>query len=216
MSCLVEHGSHWYLYYTGWMLGRTVPFYLGVGLAVSEDGGDSFHKVAAAAVLERHRVDPYLCASPCVLIEGSRWRMWYVSGLRWEARPEGPRHYYLIKYAESNDGIAWRRDGRVCIDFATDEEYAIGRPHVVRDGGLYRMWYCVRGASYRIGYAESADGLVWTRRDDAAGIVPSATGWDSEMQAYPMVFRDRGRWLMLYNGNGYGATGFGCATCDGR
>ena len=33
------------------------------------------------------------------------------------------------------------------------------------------------------------------------------------MQAYPMVFRDPDRqWVMLYNGNGYGATGFGCAT----
>ena len=73
------------------------------------------------------------------------------------------------------------------------------------------MWYCVRGDSYRIGYAESADGLEWTRRDCLAGIAPPAEGWDSQMQAYPMVFREGGRWLMLYNGNGYGATGFGCA-----
>jgi hypothetical protein len=76
------------------------------------------------------------------------------------------------------------------------------------------MWYCVRGASYRIGYAESRDGLDWTRLDDAAGLAPPAAGWDSEMQAYPMALRDGARWVMLYNGNGYGATGFGAATAD--
>lgn len=212
MSCAVEHEGRLYLYYTGWTLGRTVPFYLAVGLAVSEDGGHSFDKVSPAPVLGRHRVDPFLCASPSVLIEDGIWRMWYVSAVRWEPRPEGMRHYYLVKYAESRDGLEWERDGRVCIGFASEEEHAIGRPHVLKDGDLYRMWYCYRGPSYRIGYAESKDGLDWTRRDDLAGMEPSPSGWDSEMQAYPMVFPDGGRLVMLYNGNGYGATGFGIAT----
>jgi hypothetical protein len=213
MSCIVEEAGRWYLYYTGWTLGRTVPFYLAVGLAVSDDRGRSFRKVSPAPVLGRHAVDPFLCASPSVLIEGGVWRMWYVSAVRWEMRPDGPRHYYLVKYAESRDGIDWKRDGRICIGFASDEEHAIGRPHVLKVEGLYRMWYCYRGASYRIGYAESRDGLVWVRRDALAGLAPAASGWDSEMQAYPMVFQDRERWVMLYNGNGYGATGFGGATC---
>lgn len=214
MSCAVEHGGSWYLYYTGWTLGRTVPFYLAVGLAISEDGGCTFEKVSLAPVLGRHRVDPFLCASPAVLIEEGLWRMWYISAVRWEPRVEGMRHYYLVKYAESRDGFEWERDGRICIGFASQEEYAIGRPHVLKDGDLYRMWYCVRGASYRIGYAESGDGLVWTRRDDLAGIGPSTSGWDSDMQAYPMVFQDGRRLVMLYNGDGYGATGFGCATAE--
>lgn len=209
MSCAVEHEGRLYLYYTGWTLGRTVPFYLAVGLAVSEDGGHTFEKVSLAPVLGRHRVDPFLCASPSVLIEDGIWRMWYVSAVRWETRPEGMRHYYLVKYAESRDGIEWERDGRICIGFESEEEYAIGRPHILKDGDLYRMWFCFRGSSYRIGYAESRDGLDWTRRDHIADI---PDGWDSEMQAYPMVFRDGGRLVMLYNGNGYGATGFGCMT----
>ena len=29
-----------------------------------------------------------------------------------------------------------------------------------------------------------------------------------------MVMGDRDRWLMFYSGNGYGATGFGCATAE--
>ena len=42
----------------------------------------------------------------------------------------------------------------------------------------------------------------------------SAEGWDSEMICYPYVFEHRGRFFMLYNGNGYGKTGFGVAVLE--
>lgn len=121
------------------------------------------------------------------------------------------RHSYHIRYADSDDGLNWRRLGRVCIDFQAQNEYAISRPSVVRDPDMYRMWYSHRGAGYRIGYAESDDGVVWTRKDEEAGIDVSLEGWDSEMIEYPCVFDHGARRYMLYNGNGYGATGIGLA-----
>jgi hypothetical protein len=141
------------------------------------------------------------------------WRMWYVSGTAWEMVNGRPRHKYHIKYAESRDGCNWVRTGIVCIDYA-ENEFAFGRPCVIRDSALgrYRMWYSVRGDSYRLGYAESTDGIVWQRADDQAGLPVSADGWDSEMITYPMVFRERETLQMLYNGNGYGRTGIGLAT----
>ena len=48
-SCLVAHEGRKYLYYTGWSLGVTVPFYLAAGLAVSEDGGETFRRVSRGA-----------------------------------------------------------------------------------------------------------------------------------------------------------------------
>ena len=78
------------------------------------------------------------------------------------------------------------------------------------------MWYSVRGSRYVIGYAESADGLRWTRRDDAHGLLPSPDGWDSEMVEYPYVFDHAGTRYMLYNGNGYGRTGVGLAVWEPR
>jgi hypothetical protein len=99
----------------------------------------------------------------------------------------------------------------VCIDYADATEYAFARPWVVKDAGLYRMWFAVRGDRYAIGYAESADGLTWERRDAAAGLMPSAEGWDSEMVEYPCVFDHRGSRYLLYNGNDYGRTGLGLA-----
>jgi hypothetical protein len=211
VSCVVRQAGRDHLYYTGWSLGGTVPFTLAIGLAISDDHGQSFERVSPGPLMGRHRLDPYLSASPSILVEGGLWRMWYVSGVSWTRVRDRWRHAYHIKYAESSDGIDWRRDGRVCIDFAHPGEHAIGRPHVIKDGGVYRMWYCWRGGAYRIGYAESADGLVWRRLDDEPGIAPPSSDWDGEMQAYPMVLRDMDRLVLFYNGNGYGATGFGCA-----
>lgn len=211
MSCVVRHDNRWFLYYTGWVLGRTVPFYLAIGLAISDDGGRTFVKHSLAPVLDRGSVDPFLVASPSILIEDGVWRMWYVSAVEWERHGDAMRHRYLVKYAESRDGITWKRDGRIAIPFAHAAEYAMGRPHVVREDDGYRMWFCVRGDRYRIACAESSDGMEWHRVDAAA---PLPSGWDDEMQAYPMTIRADGRTLLFYNGNGYGATGFGCAVAE--
>ena len=124
--------------------------------------------------------------------------MWHVSGVKWTLENGLPKHHYHVKYAESADGVQWKRTGVVCIDFASADEYAIGRPHVLKDSdGVYRMWYSYRGDRYRIGYAESADGIAWDRKDDLAGIERSPAGWDADMIEYPMVFDTAGRRYML-------------------
>ncbi len=210
-SCIVNHEGAKYHYYTGWSLGVTVPFYFYAGLAISRDGGNSYEKVSRAPILERNEIDPYLTASPYVIVEGGLWRMWYVSCTGWEMTEGRPRHYYHIKYAESADGIHWNREGRVSIDYKSPYEYAIARPCVIKEDGLYRMWYSYRGDRYRIGYAESSDGISWARRDDEAGIDVSHAGWDSEMVEYAFVFDHEGTRYMLYNGNDYGKTGIGLA-----
>jgi hypothetical protein len=86
----------------------------------------------------------------------------------------------------------------------------------------YHMWFCHRGIedfrdgrnSYRIGYATSADLTVWHRDDTSAGIGVSSDGWDAAMIAYPYVFPVGDHVWMLYNGNGFGASGFGYAVLE--
>jgi hypothetical protein len=214
-SSVVADGDARYLFYTGWSLGVSVPFYLMAGVAVSRAGGP-FERASHAPLLDRHPHDPFLTASPFVRVEDGRWRMWYVSGSDWIRAPSGtPRHRYNIRYAESDQGREWRRDGRVCIDYSNPAEYAFARPWVVRDPDIYRMWFAFRGDRYSIGYAESADGMTWVRDDDAAGLSPSSHGWDSEMVEYPCVFDHGGARYMLYNGNDYGRGGLGLARWEG-
>jgi hypothetical protein len=212
-SCLVRHGSRQFLYYTGWSLGVSVPFYLAAGLAIS-DRGSTFRRLSAAPLLDRSGADPYLTASPWVLVDGSRWRMWYVSGTEWHVVSGRPRHRYLIKYAESADGLHWERHDSVAISYQNDREYAFGRPCVLHEDGRFRMWFSSRGDEYRLGYAESSDGIRWIRDDSAAGVLPSTEGWDAEMVTYPVVFRHDGTLQMLYNGNGYGRSGIGLASAE--
>ena len=138
--------------------------------------------------------------------------MWSGSNTNWGHERRDMDH--LIKYAESMDGLNWRRDGRVVIPPKSPEEYAISKPCVLSDPGTYRMWYSYRGSHYQIGYAESKDALSWTRLDDAAGIDRSAEGWDSEAICYACVFDQAGSRFMLFNGNGYGRTGFGIAVLE--
>jgi hypothetical protein len=213
VSCIVRDGEQWLLYYTGWRRGRTVPFYLACGLAISDDGGRSFRKHSLAPLLDRSPADPFLTASPSVMFDRGIWRMWYLSATSWEPHPDGVRHFYLVKYAEADDPIHWRREGHIAIPFEHPDEYAIGRPHVVKDGSTYRMWYCIRGDQYRLGHAVSDDGISWRRTEE---VPPARSEWDSDMQAYPMILRDRRRFLMFYNGNRYGGSGFGCAETETR
>ena len=142
--------------------------------------------------------------------------MWYLSCIDWEQTKDGFRHNYHLKMASSIDGIDWRRDGQVAIDFRYKDEYAISVPRVIREGKIYRMWYSYRGGpigpNYAIGYAESPNGTDWKRKDEDLRLVPSARNdWDSEMICYPYIFNHSGKLHMLYNGNGYGKSGFGLA-----
>jgi hypothetical protein len=212
---LTSCGERRMLYYIGWNLGVTVPFRNAIGLAIS-DAGSPFRRYALGPLVDRTLFEPHFVASCCVLRDHEMWRMWYLACVGWELVSGRPRHRYHLRYAESLDGIGWRRDGKVAVDFKDPTEYAISRPSVLRDGQRWRMWYSTRGDRYRIGYAESDDGVRWTRLDDEAGIDVSSTGWDSEMIEYPHVFDHRGQRYMLYNGNEYGRTGFGLAILEER
>jgi hypothetical protein len=214
-ASLVEYDGRLLLYYSGWNPGIEPPlFYSSIGLAVSDDGGLSFTRFSRAPIMARSEWDPCLVAAPSVLKEGSSWRMWYVSGFRWDRGEDGRlRSWYHIKHAISDDGIAWRRDGTVCIDQQHPGERNIGRCCVLREGDRYEMWYCWAGDHvYRLGYADSSDGLSWTRRDDELQLVGGPDDeWDSQERAYPWVFHHGRRRYMLYNGNGHGRDGIGLA-----
>ncbi|QJD78584.1 glycoside hydrolase family protein [Spirosoma rhododendri] len=224
-SWFLPVGDEIWLYYTGWNRSETASYRLGIGLAISRDGGLTFERKYTGPLLDRSIYDQVWIAQPCVMREeqpdGSvRWRMWYLSCTKIEVIDGHPEPFYDVKYAESTDGIKWERTGQVCVGY-DDFTDAIGRPTVYKDGDLYKMYFSYRNAtnyrtdvqrSYRIGYAESADGISWTRRDELAGIERSAEGWDSLMMDYCHIFPHQQNWIMLYNGNGFGASGFGYAS----
>ena len=221
--CIVTHEGRKYLYYAGWSLKQTVPYQNAIGLALSTDGGRTFERYAPGPLFGLRPHEPYFTGTMHVLIEQERWRAWYQSCTKWEIIAERAEPFYHLKYAESDDGIDWTRAGVVAIDYKDEGEGGISAATILKEDGLYHMWYSYRRAtgyredrasSYRIGYAESADGLQWTRKDEAAGITISDEGWDSEMIAYPCVVRYGDKRFMFYNGNGFGRTGIGYAVSE--
>jgi hypothetical protein len=212
---LVRHGGRTIMYYVGWVAGGLGGFSNALGAAALDEKSGCFTRLSRAPVCDRTSAEPIGVGSACVLEEAEGGlRMWYTSFDRWSKLGSRYRHYYCIKTATSSDGINWRREDVRCIDYETSNEYAIGKPCVVKDGGRYRMWYSFRGEAYRIGFAESCDGVKWTRKDVLVGIAPSETGWDSESVEYAHVFHFNGTWFMLYNGNGYGRTGVGMSVLE--
>lgn len=217
-SCILNKDGKKYLYYIGWNAGSNVGYRLAVGVGIGKDG-ISFAKYSTGPILDRSIFDNCLCASPFVLVGNEEWKMWYVSGTHWKTINGKPEPFYHIKYASSTDGLNWKRDGIVCIDY-DDFTEGISRPCTIRTDKEYLMFYSFRNNTdyrnnplqgYRIGFASSGDGISWKRMDAAIGISASSSGWDSDMVAYPYVVEHHGKFFMFYNGNGFGKTGFGYA-----
>ena len=217
-NALVESDGRKLLYYTGINIGVTVPIRNSIGLAEWDTTTGTFRKLYGGPIIDRTRDFPHFVATPEVKLENGRYRSWFTRCIRWEKHGEGVRHYYNLEYAESADGISWDRDGWTAVDFRDVHEYALGVPRILRRDKGYEMFFCSRATervpTYRLRYAVSEDGKLWNRRDHEVGIDVSEDGWDSEMICYPYVFDHNGERYLLYNGNGYGRTGFGIAILE--
>lgn len=216
MGYLININNKKYMYYLGWNLKVTVPWLNTIGLAIFNVKTKTFDKQSFAPLLDRSNEDPFSISYPSVLFDSGLYKMWYGSNLSWGKDQSEMQH--VFKYAESKDGISWKRTNKIAVNLMHKNEYALSKPFVIKENGIYKMWYSYRAngviKTYRIGYAESVNGIDWDRKDNEAGIDISNEGWDEEMICYPFIFNYKNERYMLYNGNGYGKTGFGIAVLE--
>ena len=213
-TSVIRVGDEIYMYYVGYQLGYKVRYFQFEGLAISTDGGLSFSRYSQVPVLDRTDREMLNRTSAFVMQDQGIFRMWYVGGSEWVTVNGKLLPTYNMRYLESPDGKNWGPEGKVCIELQRPDEYALGRPWVLKEADRHRMFYSIRSRAkgYRLGYAESVDGgHTWQRMDDNIGIDVSPSGWDSEMIEYPSIYRYEDRTYLLYNGNNCGETGFGCA-----
>lgn len=210
-NCYEADGVH-YMLFMGWQspagkqwrgdIGRLI---VKSDLALELDGNAPFMGI--------DETDPISLSYPWVMKDSSGgYSMWYGSTLTWDAGNGEMLH--TINHASSADGQNWLRGG-LAVPYELGNAQAFSRPTVVATAVAgYEMWFSYRsgsGEKYRIGYAVSKDGRAWDLALNSSGITVSAQGWDSEMIEYPYVFDHKNCRYMLYNGNGYGKTGFGLA-----
>tara|TARA_Y100001978_G_C23684199_1_gene430853 strand:+ start:227 stop:1156 length:930 start_codon:yes stop_codon:yes gene_type:complete len=212
-SSVIKVKDKIYLYYIGWNPGSTTRMNIFGGLAISSDNGINFERYSKAPILERSKLNPYINTSAFVVqINKDLFYMYYVSGTEW-VNKDLPK--YNIQFAKSIDGKEWIREGKVCIDYKNSDEVALARPFVLKNKDFFEMWFCHKSinTNYAFGYATSNDGINWIRKENLPAEIPlsNQNSWDSEMNAYPSIIRNKEFEFLIYNGNGYGLSGMGYA-----
>ncbi|MCC7328070.1 MAG: hypothetical protein IT521_14840 [Burkholderiales bacterium] len=236
LGCFDEHGifpmnvvryQGVVLAYTcGWSRRVSVSVETAIGLAISDDGGQTFRKTGDGPILAASLHEPCLVGDPFVRIVGDTFHMWYMFGTGWRKYSEdsAPDRTYKIGHAVSEDGSNWiREEARQIIAerLGSDESQAL--PTVVEISRRHHMFFCYRQShdfrqnrerGYRIGHAWSDDLENWHRNDDDPRIDVTAGSWDSDMMCYPHAFECDGSVYLLYNGNEFGRYGFGLAVLE--
>lgn len=216
VTSFVEQDDRLLAYYLGWTTGISVPFTNFIGLAEAQPNG-TFKRLSPAPIVGRSRENPFTLGYPWVMKMPGELRMWFGSHLFWG--DSGLEMNHVIKQASSKDGVLWTQMPGVAVPLAGEAdvaEFAVSRPSVLKESdGSLSMWYARRNPQYCIGYAVSVDqGLTWQRKDELFTIEGNADTWEAQEITYPCVFDFNGNRYMLYNGNGYGLTGFGLARLE--
>src|SRR5882757_2194125 len=139
-------------------------------------GATAFAQQVPDGALARYAGNPLLTKGPAgsydqlkigpraILREAPNvWKMWY------EAVPAGNQS--ATAYATSPDGLIWTKyAGNPVMSPSATWEGAGAMNHeasptaVLKEDGLYKLWYHgISGSTRQIGYAESVDGLTWTK-----------------------------------------------------
>ncbi len=139
---------------------------------------------------------------PSVIKVDGVYKLWY-SG---QMRPYRMDGRSVIGYAESEDGLKWRRKpGYPVLEPDQPwEQQSIMCPHVLfdEDSRKYKMWYS-GGNNHEpdaIGYAESEDGLCWRKHDGPILQKDSAFPWEQNRVAACQVIQHDGFYYMFYLG----------------
>ena len=210
-------------YYAGWTRCESVPFNVGIGVAISENDGETFTKVGEGPVLSYTPEEPFTLSGPKIRKFDNTYYLFYIAGDEWYLENNKPEISHKIRMAISTDGLTWKRTNKNIIPDGWDETEAQASPDVFYANGKYHMFFCGwvpssfrKTKTRKIGYAYSEDLINWTRDDTKVGIDLSEEGWDSEMIAYPHVFELDNSIYMLYIGNEVGRHGFGIAKLNGK
>jgi predicted GH43/DUF377 family glycosyl hydrolase len=137
---------------------------------------------------------------PGVISDTGTFKMWYDgTGLLGEIQ---------VGLATSDNGITWTKaatnpvlSGTVGAWDAAPGEHA---PFVLKEDGVYAMWYEGRDASgvRQLGYATSTNGLDWTKPLTAPVLAAGPDGYDQQGAAHGTVLHEEGTYKLWYHAMG--------------
>jgi hypothetical protein len=169
---------------SGWITG------VAVGHATSTDGVewsmDPANPVIPAG--DPGEWDDEAAGGGPVIFDGTQFKMWYAG---WSEDSSN------VGYATSTDGSTWTKySGNPVMDRGSpgswDDKWIQPATVLVEDG-TYRMWFHGRTEDYYtglIGYAESPDGISWTKRPEPVLAPAEYPGSVEASFLYPSVVND--------------------------
>ncbi|MGQ9582479.1 MAG: putative Ig domain-containing protein, partial [Thermoplasmatota archaeon] len=150
-------------------------------------------------------------SQPCVIEVDGSYRMYY-------AGSDGS--HWRIGLATSSDGLSWVRhpDNPILVPGTGWDASSVAWPFVIYNGTAYQMWYAGSGdggATYRIGYATSTDGLRW-RKHEGNPVIQTGPpgGWSSSSVYAPRVIFNGSGFRMWFAGSNGTHTMVGLAASD--
>jgi hypothetical protein len=191
-----------------WYVGRSALDKKAIGIATSSDGL-TWQKYTGNPILDSSSGSDDTFGFPSILQEDSNsYKMWYSEGGR-------------IWLATSSDSFTWTKYGSDPVlssgPNGSWDEARVYAPLVITSQNGYEMWYTAESwtSGPRIGYANSTDGINWTKSTSNPILVGDATTWDEDGIAYPSVILDGTTayqmWYMGKNSNQYA---YGYATSN--
>ncbi len=211
-NCVLKIDGVYKMWYCGLVRGHSY-----IGYAESEDG-IHFKRMFKEPIMYPER--PWEGASvmnPCVLYEDGLYRMWYSAGETYEPN--------VLGYAESEDGIRWRKINFnpifLCDENNVYEQARVGGCQVLKVDGEYYLFYIGYEDidTARICLAKSKDGIInWERSPMNPLIGPEKGSWDADACYKPTAVwnEESGKWMIWYNGRTSHNEFIGMAECEGK
>jgi len=187
--------------YKMWYEGSNSADVRQIGYATSTDGINWTRYVSNPVVTPSQSWCNLDVSNPSVIKDGSTYKMWFGGAYSGDVD--------RIGYATSSDGTSWSMYGGNPVvpvggGGAWDDRH-IHWPFVIKEDSTYKMWYGGYDGTgitgYKIGYAESSDGITWSK-DSNNPMFGGEAGTLCSQYAYGQsVLRDGESFQMWFGGS---------------
>ena len=198
---VVKKDGVYHMWYTGQYKAGQADGSSHLFYATSKDGV-KFERVSERPVMAPEvEWEKVAVMCPHVLWDDVRhvYRMWYSGGEQYEPT--------AIGYAESSDGVNWKKYEGNPIFYADpsrewEKHKAAGCQVFIKDDYFYMFYIGYHNEDYaQIGMARSRDGITkWERSSLNPIIAPEEEGFDCEACYKPFTIYRDGKWMLWYNG----------------
>jgi predicted GH43/DUF377 family glycosyl hydrolase len=135
---------------------------------------------------------------PAVISDGTEYKMWFDGRNLLDQAQVG--------LATSSDGISWTKHVANPVLTGTAgawDEYGEHAPFVLKEGGIYKMWYeGSDGDVRRLGYATSTNGIDWNKYTGNPVLKAGPESYDQDTAGHGSVLNDAGTYKLWYHASG--------------